>query len=324
LTLIADMETKQTYPGLTLGERKSLTAHEAEGAAAIKRLQAKLGPSWTIAADWNSIFTSTKANRPGDFADVGCIYTKLFKNIADEADTFDAQVVEVLNKQVGDNKVYRISYGETPKSSDWKNGGGLCAIDITANGVSILWNPDITLGYNPLYPYSASYGINNFLQNQEGDAGVSLAVSNLLKGKESAGDAAIEKVKAKFGAEWTIACDFANVIKSMKANQPDDVKWLYMVYERLYHNIADDCAKLDADEVEALNEKVGDKKVIRIVYANSANDVPSSSNGGGRCTLSFNEGLHILWNPETGCLGKNPMFPYSDKYGVKKFVLDNC
>jgi len=314
---------KQNYAGLTLGEKKTLTSHEEKGAAAIKKLQAKLGTGWTIRADWPSIIKAVKEHRSGDFPYIHLVYERLFQNIADEAEKFDAQIVEVLNTKVGANKVYHVAFGESPKSNDYKNGGGRCQISVDGNGVHILWNPESSVCSNPMYPYSDSYGLKSYFLNQEGSDGLSLAVSNLVKEHAKKGDAAIEKLKKKLGADWTINCDFGSAISAMKQHRSGDVPYIHLIYERLYQNIADDAEKMDADEVEALNDKVGDKKVVRVIWAQSPKDVPSSSNGGGRCIISFNEGLHILWNPESSVCS-NPMFPYSDKYNIKKFVLDNC
>jgi len=263
-----------------------------------------------------------KEHRSGDFAYIHLVYGRLFANLADEAETFDAQVVELLNEKVTD-KAYNICFGESPTSIDYTNGGGRCHIDIASNGVNITWNPESSVCSSPMYPYSDKYGIVSYLMNQESDSGVSLAVTNLLKDKKALGDAAIEKVKTKLGPEWTIECDFAGCIKAIKQYRSGDVPYLHLVYERLYRDIAADVLTLDADEVEALNEKVGDKKRIHINWASNPKDVDYYGNGGGRCILAFSEGLHILWNPET-TICSDPVFPYSDKYGIKKFVLDNC
>jgi len=254
------------------------------------------------------------------------LYTSVLAAIATEFETYDATLIEALNRSVGSNKVLNLNCAGAKAHDYDTTGRGRYNIEGFSNGLNVNFNGNSTLfASGGIYPYSDGYTIKKYIESNStsdgSDAyqGLSLGEVSALKEREALGDAAIKKIQAKLGSEWTIKTDWASVIKGLKEHYPGDLPYIYTIYERLYQNLANETDSFDSDVVEALNDAVGDKKYYNIRFGEKGEEYP-----GRRYRFDgFKDGVQFAWNPTSG-ICSDPMYPWSESSALKQYVLDNC
>lgn len=90
-----------------------------------------------------------------------------------------------------------------------------------------------------------------------------------------------------------------------------------MFYGDFLNGIKDDVLAMDAEVVEALNDKVGANKNINFTLK----DEGSFNFGGGSYGIEFTNGITIYYLPVA--IHPSYPFPQNDK-NMTKFILENC
>lgn len=142
--------------------------------------------------------------------------------------------------------------------------------------------------------------------------GFKLGEKKSLKAKEGVLAEATKTLNAKLGTGWEFSIDWEGFSKL------DDKQWIAgNVYDKIVARISsEDVNGMDEDVVEALNDAVGENKRINLVLGEKGGEYPA-----GRYKLDgFDGGITVTWNPEN--MGYD--YPYSSKYTITQYVLDNC
>jgi len=144
-----------------------------------------------------------------------------------------------------------------------------------------------------------------------------LAEFKSLQDKKADYDAALASVQAKLGAAWTFNFDYASAELLTRGNNYRNEIGRYWISDFVGGFAKNDigAGKCDADVVEALNDKVGGKKVV--TFKMGAKDKTYTSNSRLNVTVSDADGVVLEWNAEWYA------YAYEGTY-VSDWILANC
>ena len=146
--------------------------------------------------------------------------------------------------------------------------------------------------------------------------GFKLGEKKAIREKEADFAALSKTVIAKLGTGWEVKFDWATIY----ANSPEDQRLTLgdIFYVSFMKGLVKDVESMDAEVIEALNDAVGDKKVITFTTTKTADG--DFGTGGGTYRIEFKDGVLITYKAEWS---RGYPYPYND-YTIKAFVLKNC
>jgi hypothetical protein len=277
-------------------------------------VKGKLGNDWTIDVDWAAIGKETEGSSYRENAGKNVIENYVVCLVDNDISKFDADAAAALNKVCGAGaKKITITMG--PKTAEYKVSSRM-NISIKAGGVTITWNAD-WFGYDHgvNYVQEALLAMPNATANPPIAGDWTLAEIKSVKAAQDKVDAALHKLRAKCGNDWSIDVDWASFATYSKGNSYRSDAGKYICGSLIGGFGDHDADKFDGDVAEALNGAVGTSRKVK--FSLGPKDGKYETNSRLQIKVDKSTGVELQWS------GDWFGYDYDSDY-INQWVLKNC